>query len=428
MIVSITEFCEHDCNERRNSIPLIRPAFHPKYLVSLFVLVLVLAGACAPGVAKPHGWASGVIHDGKLYKGTTDGRLVAIDIAKDGKPIARYELDEGKENKRAVYGNPVYSDGFSYEDGDEEYTGLIFVSGYDGYLYGIDPTPDGDELSLVWNREVGDSEAGSTLVGGPAAGNGIVVVGSSDGYVYAYDVENEDELWRYKTGNKIWSTPTIHGDVVYIGSLDKNLYALRLTGSDREVDERLLWSYQTNGAITAKPLVVGNRVFFGSFDNNFYALNTTSGTLVWKFEGAKNWYWTGAVFHRDTIFVPSMDKKLYALDINTGVEKWTLETEGAFTGSPGILSNWIAIGSDDQNLYFANLDDGEDVEKCRIGERLRSDLVTDGDTVYVSTWDHAVVAVRMKENGRPDSLWRHVTNKGDDWKEKWRDSKGKDLC
>lgn len=382
--------------------------------MSLFALVLVLLGACAPGVAKPHGWASGVIHDGYLYKGTTDGRVVAIDIAKGGEPIARYELDKGEENRRAVYGNPVFSDG------------LIFVSGYDGWLYGIDPTPDGDDLSLVWDRNVGAD--GGDLVGGPAAGNGIVVVGSSDGYVYAYDVEKEDELWRYETDNKIWSTPTIDGDVVYIGSLDKNLYALRLTGSDREVDERLLWSYQTDGAITAKPLVVANRVYFGSFDNNFYALDTTDGTLVWKFEGAENWYWTGAAFHRDTIFVPSMDKKLYALDINTGIEKWTLQADGAFTGSPSILSNWIAIGSDDQNLYFANLDDGEDVETCRIGERLRSDLVTDGDTVYVSTWDHAVVAVRMKENGRPDSLWRHVTNKGDDWKEKWRDSKGKDLC
>ncbi|MDA1188160.1 MAG: PQQ-binding-like beta-propeller repeat protein [Chloroflexi bacterium] len=370
-------------------------------------------------MARPRGWASGVVHEGVLYKGTTDGRLVAINST-NGKPIARFELDGGeskdKNDKRAVYGNPVF------------YDGAIYVSGYDGYLYSlaqVTSTNSSTVLSKNWGKPVGET---SELVGGPAVADGIVVVGSSDGNVYAFDVETQEELWQYETGNKIWATPTVQDDVVYIGSLDKYLYALKLTGSDEEVGERLLWRFKTEGAISAKPVVVNNHVYFGSFDSNFYAVDIATGNQVWRFEGAGNWYWAEAVVSGDAIYVPSMDSKLYALDVNTGAEKWMLETEGAITGKAALVSGRIVVGSDDQNLYIANPLDGGDVEICRIRERLRSDLVTEGDMVYISTWDHAVVAVEINQRGDPKSLWRHITNKGDDWIEKWEDEKGQNLC
>lgn len=382
---------------------------------AFLIALLVLATACAGGVARPQGWAGGVIDEDTnvLYVGTMEGRLLAIDLNGDGSPIARFELT-GDDNKRAIYGNPYLVDG------------AIFVGGYDGFLYSISASPSGEELSLNWKIEVSPDEP---LVGGPVASDGVVVVGSSDGYVYAFDIVQEREIWRYQTGNKIWATPSIKDGIVYIGSLDKNLYALKLFGTDSQVGERLLWKFSTGGAITAKPLVMDGRVYFGSFDSTFYALNAVSGREHWKFEGSRNWYWTGAIADGQTLFVPSMDRKLYALDATTGQVKWTLETDGDLTGSPVVLSRWIAVPSDDGALYIANLSNGGNVEKCEIGARLRSDLVAvaQQDTVYVNTWDHSTVAVTVKENGRPDSLWRHITNK-DKWKQDWRDTKGGEIC
>ena len=56
--------------------------------------------------------------------------------------------------------------------------------------------------------------------------NGVVYVGSYDGYVYALNASNGTLLWRYLTGNGVYSSPVVVNGVVYVGSLDDYVYAL----------------------------------------------------------------------------------------------------------------------------------------------------------------------------------------------------------
>lgn len=60
----------------------------------------------------------------------------------------------------------------------------------------------------------------------PAVVNGVVYVGSYDGYVYALNASNGTLLWRYLTGNGVYSSPVVVNGVVYVGSLDDYVYAL----------------------------------------------------------------------------------------------------------------------------------------------------------------------------------------------------------
>lgn len=58
-------------------------------------------------------------------------------------------------------------------------------------------------------------------------GRGVVYVGSSDGRVHAFDVDDGSLRWTFTTGGWIESSPALGGDgTLYIGSDDGYLYAL----------------------------------------------------------------------------------------------------------------------------------------------------------------------------------------------------------
>ena len=111
-----------------------------------------------------------------------------------------------------------------------------------------------------------------------------MLVASSDGYLYAYDVDERAEVWRFRTGDKVWSKPAVGNGVAYFGSLDKNVYAVSLE------DGAELWRFRTDGAVVAAPVLAGGRVYIGSLDSVFYAFNAASGAVEWQFEGADSWF------------------------------------------------------------------------------------------------------------------------------------------
>jgi outer membrane protein assembly factor BamB len=56
---------------------------------------------------------------------------------------------------------------------------------------------------------------------------GVVYVGSIDRYLYALNAETGDLLWRFGTEGPIVSSPAAEDGLVFIGSTDRRLYALK---------------------------------------------------------------------------------------------------------------------------------------------------------------------------------------------------------
>jgi len=91
-----------------------------------------------------------------------------------------------------------------------------------------------------------------------------------------HNVGNLALLWSYKTGGSMVSSPAVANGVVYVGSLDNNVYALNAsTGA-------LLWSYATGDLVSSSPAVANGVVYVGSWDFNVYALNASTGALLWS--------------------------------------------------------------------------------------------------------------------------------------------------
>lgn len=361
-------------------------------LIALPLALLALMG-CAGQIATPEAWSGGVADSDNLYIGTREGDFRALNIA-DGSTLRRFELG-GEENRDllGVYGAPILHDG------------SLYFGGYHGVLYALS-TPG---LDTKWSEPIG-----SPIVGGPTLAGDVVLVGADNGKIYAFDQEADEQQrwtvsarWTFQTGNKVWSSPIGVGGVVYATSLDKNLYAINLEDGSK------LWQFTTNGAIASTPAYDEDTVYFGSFDGVFYAVNASNGALRWKFDGADSWYWGAPLVHGDLVFAPSLDGNLYALDKRAGELRWSLATEGPIVGSPAVIFDMIAVGSDDGSLHIARISDGNPVDSCNMRTEIRSSIAAQEDIVFFSAKDKSIRALRIKTNGNPDEEWVHQPGEDD---------------
>ena len=365
-----------------------------KFILIVLPLLLVALAGCAGQIATPEGWSGGVVGGDTLYIGTRSGDMRALDI-ETGEEIHSGFTLVGEEAQRGVYGTPVLHDD------------TLYFGGYDGVLYArIAPTLDKKWEEPLYEDD-GEQEP-TQIVGGPTLAGDVVLVGADNGKIYAFDQEADERQrwsvsrrWTFQTGNKVWSSPIAADGVVYATSLDKKLYALSLE------DGKKLWHYSTNGAIASTPVYDDDTVYFGSFDSVFYAVNASDGTLRWKFDGADSWYWGAPLVHGDHVYAPSLDGNLYALDKRTGELSWSLATEGPIVGSPAVIFDMIAIGSDDGRLHIARISDGNPVDSCNMRTEIRSSLAVSDDVVFLSAKDKSIRALRIKTNGNPDEEWVH---------------------
>jgi hypothetical protein len=82
--------------------------------------------------------------------------------------------------------------------------------------------------------------------------------------VPAYDAAIGQLLWSAVTGGDIESSPAVANGVVYVGSLDNNLYAFNASTG------QLIWSAATGGGIDSSPAVADGVVYVGSHDGSLY--------------------------------------------------------------------------------------------------------------------------------------------------------------
>ncbi len=177
----------------------------------------------------------------------------------------------------------------------------------------------------------------------PAVVDGLAIVGSTDGNLYAIDAGSGTAKWKFQTKARITSSPAVDAGVAYFESYDSNFYAVDVaTGA-------LKWKFATNGEkrfsaphmhgmlpasepvpdpfdfYLSSPAVANGAVYFGSGDGNIYALDASTGSLKWKFQTADVVHASPAVSD-GLVFVGSWDTYFYALDANTGSEKWKFKT------------------------------------------------------------------------------------------------------
>ncbi|MCP4974806.1 MAG: PQQ-binding-like beta-propeller repeat protein [Maribacter sp.] len=228
----------------------------------------------------------------------------------------------------------------------------------------------------------------------------------------------QEIVWQFKTADRVYSSPALDGNMVFIGSGDHHLYAIdKTTGKE-------VWRYKTGGAVHSSPFIWNNFVCVGSNDGYLYAIEKSSGQLIWKFasEGEKmydlwDYYLSSPTGNSDMLFWGSGDSNLYAIVAQTGDLAWKFTTGGIIHASPVVKENNLFIGSYDGQFYCLDVDKGSLNWKFKTigatyfpkGEIQKAALVKD-DVVYFGSRDYNIYALNAKTgigmwNMRQPSGW-----------------------
>ncbi|HEX6122715.1 MAG TPA: PQQ-binding-like beta-propeller repeat protein [Ktedonobacterales bacterium] len=209
----------------------------------------------------------------------------------------------------------------------------------------------------LWRES--DYSVDTTLT--PAVTNGRLYIGSyldQDHSVYCLDAKTGKRLWSYLTRGAVRGTPTIVNGVVYVGSQDGFLYALDArTGA-------LRWRFARSLTFFAPPLVQDGVVYAPSQDGYVYALDARTGAMFWRaFAGVNpdtdtvgfSTLTSTPALYRNVLFATSQ-ASLYAFDIRRGTLRWryTPVSDGDELTAPLMSNGLVLVGAVDNHVYAVN--------------------------------------------------------------------------
>jgi outer membrane protein assembly factor BamB len=202
-------------------------------------------------------------------------------------------------------------------------------------------------------------------------------------------------LWSFKTQGPVKSSAAIVGNRVFVGSNDRNLYALDFATGKK------IWTFTNSEAIESSPLVLNGIVFIGANDAHLYALDASNGKELWKFAtgdkiiGAPNWFVSAG---QTNILVGSYDFNLYCLDAATGKSNWVYETGNYINGTPAVADGLATFGGCDGVLYSIALTNGSLVLSNDIGAPIAASVALAGGCAHFGHYENQVLCVDLKAN------------------------------
>jgi outer membrane protein assembly factor BamB len=347
-------------------------------VIALFALLLV---SCIPGTAQPMGgWSGATVHDGIIYVGTRDGRVVAINASTQSEQ-ERIIWDSTITPATLIYTTPIVA-------GD-----LVYVGTYSGQIYALTIARGTERWVYPRTGSMG------AIVGRPVIANETIYISSSDGMVHALDTTYGDLKWKSEhLADKLWTSPTVMGDTLYVSTFDGHIFALSAgTG------ELLDWSFESEAGFASSPVIYEDTIYVGSFDNNLYAIRIDDGELLWKFRGGK-WFWAAPLVSEEVVYAACLDGKLYAIDAETGEELWPLPFESKdqkgkpapIVSSPVLIGNLVIVANEAGNVYVINRETGdgeriknrENGDKSTINAQIRASLCAHEGLVYIRDEDN----------------------------------------
>ncbi len=218
--------------------------------------------------------------------------------------------------------------------------------------------------------------------------------------------DNLKMLWSFETGDDVRSTPIISNNTVFVGSTDKNMYALSLD------DGTVIWKFTMEDDIEAPALYYDGIVYAGSLDGTFYALSADSGKVIWSVEtgdqilGAPNIYFNAAKKAR--ILVGSYDFKMYCYDAKTGSPVWSYETDNFINGAPATDGKRIVFGGCDEFLHVVDVNSGKKLAAIPAGSYIAASAAIRDHFAYVGHYDSKLICLDLDQQS---VVWEYEDEK-----------------
>ncbi len=219
--------------------------------------------------------------DGTLYAATRNGRLVAVRdraIVWD-RPLRRMPTTA------VVHAN-----------------GKLLVGTMEGLIL-VHDAKTGRRLTTLKPRYPSSFLADLTVH------RGLVLGGTEDGRVHAFDLESGKVKWSFATRDVVRSSVTASGDRVYVGSTDGIVYVLDLDGN-------ALMRFDLGSAVSCSPAFLDGFLYAAGRRNTLSAFDASGAGAPWWTFDLEREYALRITAGTDRIFVVTNKARIYAFEVD----------------------------------------------------------------------------------------------------------------
>ena len=205
----------------------------------------------------PDAWdmwvSSPAVADGRVYFGSGDGNVYAVDVESG---LLQWKFTTGD----VVHGSPAVANG------------VVYVGSYDGKFYALDAASGQQKWVVPGRASTRRSTTSRASRRRPPWSTGWSTSGSRDAHVYALDAATGRKKWDYPT-SKSWvnTTPAVRDGLVYAATSDSS----RFFALDARTG-RLRFNFDAKAYVFSSPALAGKLAYFGSHNGKLYAVDAST--------------------------------------------------------------------------------------------------------------------------------------------------------
>jgi outer membrane protein assembly factor BamB len=223
--------------------------------------------------------------------------------------------------------------------------GHVYAAGHKGEVAAFD---------LASGRALWRVKTKLALSGGPGAGGGLVVVGSTFGDLVALNAADGKTRWKVRVNGEVLAAPAVSERLIAVRTVDGKLRGLSPTdGHEVWSQEQQVPRLSLRG--TAYPVMTGDLVLCGFDNGKVAAVNANDGSVQWETTIAPP-HGKTEIERLDDVdaAVRVSGSDVYAVGFQGRIAMLALDTGQIWWSHDA--SSFRGLGLDDESLYIANAD------------------------------------------------------------------------
>lgn len=311
----------------------------------------------------------------------------------------------------------------------------VFVAGRGGDVAALDVATG----KILWR-----TRTRAPLSGGPGAGEGLVIVGSSVGELIALDAETGERRWSVFVGGELLSAAAISAEAVVVRTVAGELRGLAPSdGRELWREEQQIPRLTLRGAAT--PVIAGSTALSGFDNGRVLAVEARNGEILWDqlvaasrgrtelermvdidstikvrgldvfvttFQGrvamlaldsGQPWWSREVSSHRgldvddDRVYLSTTSGEVLALSRRSGTDLWRQASlRQRRLSAPAAVGPHVVVGDFEGYLHWMDAASGDFVARVRAGGRISNPPAVAGSILIVQDDDGRVTAFRAR--------------------------------
>jgi outer membrane protein assembly factor BamB len=249
-------------------------------------------------------------------------------------------------------------------------------------------------VNLEWESQ-GDYQVSSS----PLVMGDTVYIGSKDKNLYALNKKTGQERWSFASNSEVISTPVIEEQTVLFGTTARGLEAGEFHAIYLQTGEEI-WHLKTEGAIYySSPKIKNGIVYFGDKRGYLYAIDAKTSKLNWKFKAASSIMYSAPAITEEQVVVGTVNGELYAIDRATGQQNWLAKRDHPIVSAPIVDQDTIYyVSYRDKNgiLVAVDLEDGTKKWQMKFEGPIPYSIALKDNKIYLGSLEGKLYAIDIE--------------------------------